>query len=148
MEFVIGFALVAVLMLCLGFGLGDVLMLLILVLGLGIVFLGVFFGICLALAATSKRKLGTFNEISEETRFPCAVYDIDGEKVPNLFPSEMIMRNKLYVKDKEVKLLYCAVRRSAIDANALLTIICGSVIFIPASFFAVFKIIELFFGTA
>lgn len=143
MEFVIGSALIIVIMLCIGFGWGDIAMLGFAVIGAFIVLIGGFFAVCLIMLALSKRRTAIFTEFSEEHRFPCAVYRIDGQDVPNMFPCEMIMRNKLYVPDKEIRVLYCRLNRTAIDSNALATIICGSIVFIPSAVFAVVKMIEV-----
>lgn len=143
MEFFIGGAMVVIIMLCIGFGWGDIAMLGFMVIGAFVVLIGGFFAVCLVMLALSKRRTAVFTEFSEERRFPCAVYRIDGEDVPNMFPCEMVMRGKLYVPDKEIKVLYCRPFRSAIDNNALLTIILGSVIFIPSAVFAVMKMIEV-----
>lgn len=87
-----------------------------------------------------------FVSFDEERRFAVAVYSIGGEEVANLFPCEMIMRDKLYIPDKEISLLYCKPRRAAIDKNALITIIAGSAVFIPAAVFSAIAIISFFNG--
>lgn len=143
MEFVIGAALVVIIMLCIGFGWADIAMLGFAVAGAFIVLLGGFFAVCLVFIALSKRKRGVFTEFSEERRFSCAVYRIDGSDVPNLFPCEMMMRGRLYVPGKEIRLLYCRPLRSAIDGNALATMIFGSAVFIPAAVFAIIKMAEV-----
>ena len=143
MDFLVGGAMVVIIMLCIGFGWGDIAVLGFTVVGAFIVLIGGFFAVCLVMLAMSKRRTAVFTEFSEERRFPCAVYRIDGADVPNVFPCEMVMRGKLYVPDKEIKVLYCRPFRSAIDNNALLTIILGSIIFIPSAVFAVVKMIEI-----
>lgn len=136
MEFLLVFALIAVIMLCIGFGLGDVLMMALLIIAALTALIGVFFVFCLALLIFSKKKSGVFVEFNDEGRFPCAVYDIDGRSVKNLFPCEMIMRDRLYIPGKEIKLLYFKPRGFAFDRNALLTIIIGSMVFIPGGVFS------------
>lgn len=143
MEYLIGGALVIIIMFCIGFGWDDIAMLGFTVVGVFIVFIGGFFAVCLVILAMSKRTTAVFSEFSEERRFPCAVYRINGTEITNMFPCEMVMRGKLYVPDKEIKVLYCRRIRSAIDNNALLTIILGSVIFIPSAVFAIVKMIEV-----
>lgn len=143
MEFVIGGAMIVILMLCLGFGWGDIAMLGFVVIGVFIVLIGAFFAVCLAMLPLSKRRTAVFVEFDEERRFPCAVYRIDGKNVENMFPSEMMFKSRLYVPGKEIRVLYCRPNRSAIDGNALATIICGSIVFIPAAAFAAVKMIEV-----
>lgn len=132
-----------VLMLCLGFGWGDIALLGAGIVGIFIVLIGGFFAVCLVMLALSRRRSAVFVRLDENRRFPCAVYRINGADVVNMFPCEMVMRDKLYVPEKEIKVLYCRLNRSAIDRNALLTIIFGSTVFIPSAVFAAVKIIEV-----
>lgn len=132
-----------VLMLCLGFGWGDIALLGAGIVGIFIVLIGGFFAVCLVMLALSRRRSAVFVRLDENRRFPCAVYRINGADVVNMFPCEMVMRDKLYVPEKEIKVLYCRLNRSAIDNNALLTIIFGSTVFIPSAVFAAVKIIEV-----
>lgn len=132
-----------VLMLCLGFGWGDIALLGVGIVGIFIVLIGGFFAVCLVMLALSRRKPAVFVRLDENRKFPFAVYRIDGADVVNMFPCEMVMRDKLYVPEKEIKVLYCRLNRSAIDNNALLTIIFGSTVFIPSAVFAAVKMIEV-----
>ncbi|MDE6728285.1 MAG: hypothetical protein K2J80_10165 [Oscillospiraceae bacterium] len=140
MEFLIGYILIAVIMLCMGFKLVQIGMFTLVLMGVLVVLIGVFFAVCLVFIAMSRRKTAVFTAFDENHRFSVAVYRIDGEEVPNMFPSEMIMRNKLYVPEKEIRLLYCKPRRAAIDGNALVTMIAGSAVFIPAAVFSAIAI--------
>ena len=148
MEFVLGYVMIAGLLLIMGFDLAQIGVITLMIIGVGVALIGVFFALCLVFLALSKRKTAVFVSIDEEPRFPVAVYRIDGENVPNMFPCEMIMRDKLYVPDKEIRILYCKPRRSAIDKNALVTIIAGSAVFIPAAVFSVIMIVSFFKGLA
>lgn len=144
MEFILGYVMIAVIMLFMGFSLMDIGILTLLLIGVFIVLIGAFFAVCLVFLAMSRRQKAVFVSFDEEPRFPVAVYKIGGEEVPNLFPCEMIMRNKLYIPDKEISLLYCKPRRAAIDKNALTTIIAGSAVFIPLAVFSVIAIVSFF----
>ena len=146
MEFIIGYVMIAIIMLLMGFQLVQIGVITLMIIGAGVVLIGAFFAVCLVFLAMSKRKTAVFVSIDEEPRFPVAVYKIDGEDVPNMFPCEMIMRKKLYVPDKEIKILYCKPRRAAIDKNALVTMIAGSAVFIPAAVFSVIMIVTFFKG--
>lgn len=143
MDIIIGGTLIIIIMLCLGFGWGDIAVLGLGAVGVIVVLIGSFFAVCLLMLALSKRKTAVFTEFSEEGRFPCAVYRIDGADVPNMFPCEMIMRGKLYVPGKKIKVLYCRVNKHAIDGNALITMIFGSMIFIPSAVFAAVTIVKV-----
>ena len=139
---------IAGLLLIIGFDLAQIGVITLMIIGVGVVLIGAFFAVCLVFLAMSRRKTGVFVSLDEERRFPVAVYKIDGEDVPNMFPCEMIMRDKLYVPDKEIHILYCKPRRSAIDKNALITMIAGSAVFIPAAVFSVIMIVTFFKGMA
>lgn len=143
MDILIGLALIMVLLFLLGFGWGDLALLALGIMGIFIVLIGCFFAVCPIMLALSKRKTAVFVRFDEEGRFPCAVYGIDGEEVPNMFPCEMIMRGKLYVPGKEIKVLYCRANKHAIDSNALITMIAGAVIFIPFAVFAAVTIVKV-----
>lgn len=143
MDIVIVGALIVVLLFCLGFGWGDIALAGLAAVGLFIVLIGGFFAACLVMLMFSRRRSAVFVRFDEESRFPCAVYAIDGAEAVNIFPCEMIMRDKLYVPGKEIKLLYCRLNRSVIDRNALLTIIFGSVVFIPSAVYALLKVTEI-----
>ena len=146
MEFVIVYVMVAVLLLFMGFDLAQIGIMTLILIGGFVALIGVFFLICLVFLIMSRKKTAVFVSFDEERRFPVAVYKIDGEDVPNMFPCEMIMRDKLYVPEKEIKILYCKPRRAAIDKNALLTMIAGSAVFIPAGIFAVIMTVSYFNG--
>lgn len=146
MEFLIGYVLIAVILLFMGFSLFQIGVFTLMIVGALIVLIGGFFAVCLALLAFSKRRRGVFVEIDESTRFPVAVYNIDGENVPNMFPCEMVMKKRLYVPEKEITLLYCKPRKRTIDKNALVTIIVGSSVFIPAAVFSAIMIVSFIKG--
>lgn len=143
MEFLLGYVMIAAVMLCMGFSFFQVGTLTLMLIGVVVVLIGAFFAVCLVFLALSRRKTAVFHIIDEERRFPVAVYNIDGEEVHNIFPCEMIMKNKLYVPGKKIGLLYCKPRRAAIDKNALITIIVGSAVFIPAAVFAAAAVIKI-----
>lgn len=148
MEFLIGYVLIAVILLCMGFELVQIGMFTLALVGVFIVLIGVFFAMCVVFLILSRPVKAVFTEFDEQRRYPVAIYKINGEDVPNMFPCEMIMRDKLYVQGKEIRLLYCKPRRAAIDKNALITMIVGSVLFIPGGVFsaiAVFTFIRGFF---
>ena len=131
MEFLIVFAMAVIIMLFLGFGVGDIIMLAMYFIAVLVMLTGVFFVVNLVFLLSSKRNRGEFTRINDEGRFPRAVYKTDGGEFSNLFPCEMIMRDKLYVPEKTVTLYFSKFLRLVIDKNALITIIAGSVIFIP-----------------
>lgn len=146
MEFLIGYVLIAVILLFMGFELVQIGMFTLALIGVFIVLIGMFFAVCVVFLIMSRPASAVFVRFDEERKFPVAVYKINNEDVPNMFPCEMIMRDKIYVPNKEIHLLYCKPRRAAIDKNALITMIAGSVIFIPAGVFSVIALVEFVKG--
>ena len=133
MEYVIGFGLVAVLMLCLGFGFGDVAMLLMWILAGAVVLTALFFTAMLFLLFTSKPVKAEFLRLDDTKRFPTAIYRIGEQEFRNIFPSEMMMKKKLYVEGKRKRVLKSRIFGFVIDGNALATIIIGACVFIPSA---------------
>lgn len=149
MEFVLGYVIIAIVLICMGFSIAQIGILTLMLMGVVVILIGAFFVVSLVMLAMSRRRSAVFSHIDEEQRFPVAVYTIDGEEVRNLFPCEMIMRGKLYVPDKQINLLYCKPRKATIDKNALVTIIAGSAVFIPSAVFVgimLVKAIGMLFG--
>ena len=144
MEFVIGFVLIAIMMLFIGFGLSDIALLVIGIICVGVIMTAGFFVMSIVLLAVSRRVTAQFSRFDEESRFPVAVYKIGDEELPNMFPREMVMRDKLYVPDKDVYVMYCRLRRAVFDKNAIITIVSGSAIFIPMAAFVVFVALRFF----
>lgn len=146
MEILVCVIIILGLLLLAGANFGDILLLVLGLVGVVVVLMGLFFAFCIALVVISKRKQAVFLEMDESGRYPAAVYDIGGARVKNLFPCEMIMRNRLYVPEKQIRILHCSPINRTIDANTLLTIIVGALILIPASVFVVIKFVEFFSG--
>lgn len=144
MEYVIGFGLVALLMLCLGFGLGDVAMLLMWILAGAVVLTALFFAAALFLLVTSKPVKAEFVRLDDTKRFPAAVYRIGDGEFRNIFPSETMMKKKLYVEGKRKKVLKSRLFRFVIDGNALATIVIGALVFIPSAVGTIMWIMSFF----
>lgn len=143
MEYVIGFGLVALLMLCLGFGFGDVAMLLMWILAGAVVLTALFFTAMLFLLVTSKLAKAEFLRFDDTKRFPAAVYRIGEQEFRNVFPGEMMMKKKLYVEGKRKRVLKSRIFGFVIDGNALATIIIGAAVFIPSACGTIMWIINI-----
>lgn len=144
MEFIIGFVLIAILLLFIGFGLSDIALLIIGIVCVGVIMTAIFFSVSIVVLVTSRRVTARFSRFDEESRFPVAVYEVNGEEIPNMFPCEMIMRNKLYIPGKDVRIMRCTLRRAVFDKNAIITIVSGSLIFIPAAVFVIIAALNYF----
>lgn len=145
MEYLIVLALLAIILFCLGFSLGDVLIMIAVLLCVGIVFVGAFFVFSLVVLIASREVTASFVKMNDDGRYPCAVYKVGNSEVKNLFPSEMIMKDKLYVPEKEIKIRRCVFFKAALDKNAVITIVFGSVVFIPLSAVVILAM-KWFFG--
>lgn len=145
MEYLIVIALVAVILLCVGFSVSDVLVMLAVLLCAAVVLVGAFFVFSLVVLLSSSKVTASFVKMNDEGRYPCAVYKVGNTELKNLFPCEMVMRDKLYVPEKEVKIRRCAFIKAVLDKNAVITIIFGSAVFIPLSA-AAGAAVKWFFG--
>ncbi len=144
MEILFSIVIILGLLLLAGVDLGGILAIVLGLIGVLVVLIGLFFTACLALVAMSRRKRAAFLEMDDSGRYPAAVYDVGGDRVKNFFPCEMVMRSRLYVPAKEIHILHCAPIKRTIDGNALVTIIVGALIFIPASVLAVMVFVSVF----
>lgn len=145
-EYVIGFGLIVVLMLCLGFDLADVGMLLMWILGAVILLTGVFFAGSLFLLITAKPAKAEFLRFDDTKRFPAAVYRVDGTELRNIFPGEAIMKKKLYAEGRQKRVLKSRLFKFVIDGNALATILIGAAVFIPSAVGTVMWTIDFIHG--
>lgn len=146
MEFLAGAAVIIVLLYILGFGFNLIAS------GIGVCLIAatvlceVFFVFCLIRLFLSKKVRGTFIRIGrkEKGHFDTAFYNVDGRELPNIFPSEMAMKDKFYKKNKEVTLRLGVGKKCVYDLNAVLTIVCGTLLFGMACLFIVIIYEEFF----
>ncbi|MBQ9482882.1 MAG: hypothetical protein IJU82_01710 [Ruminiclostridium sp.] len=127
MEFVLGFSIIIILLLILGFGVDVIIIGIIALIGLAaaateIVFL--FFAVRLLF---SKRAEAEFSRIgrTKKSRYDVAFYNVGDEELPNVFPAEMVMKKRLYKSGKTVKLRVDVKKKFVYDRNARLTILFG-----------------------
>ncbi len=144
MEILVSIIIILGILILGGVDIGLILLLVLGLVGVLVVLMGLFFAACLVLVVISGRKSAVFLEMDDSGRYPVAVYDIDGARVKNFFPCEMVMRKRLYVPGKKIRILYCAAINRTIDGNAFITIIAGTLILVPASVFAVMKFVQFF----
>lgn len=131
MELILGAAVIILLLLILGFGIDTV------IFGIFWVFVALtalselFFLYCIARLIFSKKRTGRFVHIGKkkkdgyDTPF-YTVEGIDGEPLPNVFPAEVVMKNRIYKPDSDVKLRLDAGKKFVYDRNARITIILGA----------------------
>jgi len=96
----------------------------------------------------SKRCEGEFTRIErrDKEKFDRAYYMTDDGELPNAFPCEFVMRDKLYRKGRKVRLRVDRSKKRVYDRNAFMTIITGTVLALIGTAFilAIGKILNLF----
>lgn len=85
----------------------------------------------------SKRCEGEFTRIvrRDKEKFDRAYYMTDDGELPNAFPCEFVMRDKLYRKGRKVRLLVDRNKKRVYDRNAFITIITGTFLAIGGTMF-------------
>lgn len=130
MEFILGLAIIIIILLILGFGPDVIIFGIIGLIGVLTVLTELFFLYCDVRLLFSKRRSATFTHIAkrEKTNYETAFYMTDDGELPNIFPCEMIMRKRLYDPERTVKVRVDAGKKFVYDRNALLTIIFGTLL--------------------
>lgn len=78
-----------------------------------------------------KRKDATFVRIGKASndRFKVAYYNVEGTEYPCVFPSEMILNDKMYRTDRTYRVLFSKRRKKVYDIWCVLTCIVGLLCF-------------------
>ena len=89
----------------------------------------------------TKRKEAKFTRVDKAPKgnFKVAYYEVDGTEYPCIFPSEMILNDKMYRTDRTYKVLYSKKSKKVYDIWTILTCIIGFVF----SAFAVFLTMQI-----
>lgn len=127
MEFLIGIAVIFILLLCMGVSIEVIIQLAIGIICLFIAFMAAVFIYATVVLVTGKKVIGVFSEVDkgEKGKLPYARYMIEGTEYKNLFPLEVIFQDKIYVPDKEVKLVLNKKIKRCMDGNAVICCILG-----------------------
>ncbi len=129
MEIIVVLAVIIVLCLVLGVS-SELIMLGIMgLVELTIVFMALLFLWSCLMLVLSKSKKASFVKIDKapKGRFSVAYYEIDGEEYPCVFPSEMILTDKMYRKDKLHTVMFNRRMKAVYDIWAILTSMIGFV---------------------
>lgn len=129
MELIFGIVIVVILLLLLGVNIGFISILFGVIISMGILLMLGFFIFSAVRLIRSQKKTALFDgtESFGETKFDCAVYLIEGERYKNAFPCEVIMRDRIYKKDKEVTVRLYEKKNLVYDKNSVVTIAIGLV---------------------
>lgn len=130
MEYILGFVIILIILLILGVGANVIIFAFICLLALATGITELFFLFFTARLLLSKKTEGVFARIDrpEKSRFDAVYYNTADGEMPNVFPAEFVMREKLYRTDKKVKLRADRFRKVVFDRNARLTICFGTYI--------------------
>lgn len=132
MEFVITAALVLFLLYLLGLKLGAVIAIIMAAICVFVVAVAVFFLWCAARLAFSRNRRGIFCGVEKNGKFEHAIYIVDGEEYMCVFPSEKLLREKVYKADKPVR-VWLLPKGRLFDTGAFVTIVAGTVFFVPSA---------------
>ncbi len=128
MEFILGIAVIVIILLILGFGV-DVIMIgfvgLLCLMSASSSVVLLYFGVRLMF---SKRCEGEFTRIGRQgkRRYDAAFYSTDEGELPNVFPAEVVMKERFYRPDKKLRMRIDRGKKYVYDSNARLTIILGT----------------------
>ncbi|MBQ3842849.1 MAG: hypothetical protein II820_09180 [Ruminiclostridium sp.] len=127
MEFVLGIVIIVILLLILGFGIDVIIFGFIVLITLATASSALFFVYFTVRLLISKKTQGTFTRVAkqEKWKYESAFYDIGDEELPNVFPAEFVMRDKIYHTDRTVKLRLDRRGKFVYDRNARMTILFG-----------------------
>ena len=130
MEFLLGLAIIVIILLILGFGPDVIILGAVILLGALTALTEIFFLYCDVRLIFSKRRSAVFTRIAKhgKAKYESAFYMTEAGELPNIFPCEVIMRNRLYDPEKTVKVHIDAGKRFVYDRNALLTILFGTLL--------------------
>ena len=132
MEFVVGAALIVLLLFLLGLGVGEMTFLFLAAIGVFVSACAGFFLCCAARLAFSRRREGVFCRTEKHGRFERAVYAVDGEERLCVFPSERLLSSRLYKADKPARVWLLPSGR-LFDKSALVTAAAGTAFFVPTA---------------
>lgn len=115
--------------------------------GLGLIVLCIvamtmLFAYCCVRMLFTKRKEATFTRIDKAPKgnFKVAYYMVDGEEYPCLFPSEMILNDKMYRTDRTYHVMFSKGAKKVYDIYTVITCILG-LIFSGVSVYLILQII-------
>ncbi|MGN1339721.1 MAG: hypothetical protein ACI4WS_05475 [Oscillospiraceae bacterium] len=124
MEILLGAVMIIILLALVGVDIWYILLGVIALIALAALFTAVLFAVGAVMLLRGRRCSGMFLRFDEGKRFEYAVYSIDGGEYGNIFPAEMVMRERLYKPDVPVK-LHLTKKGHVFDRNAFLTTVIG-----------------------
>ena len=144
MELFIGIIVIFVLLLCMGASISFIATLALSIIGILIILMTIFFIYATVLILSGKRVKGRYvrSEHSPKGKILHAVYVVDETEYKNLFPLEVMFRDKIYHTEKEVNLILNYKKKCCFDTNAKICCVLGIIV----SLFLLFEMIILITG--
>lgn len=147
MEFLLALIVIIVLLKILGVSTVYIIAGGLVLIGLAIVGMALLFIYCIVRLSFSKRKIARFVRIDtpENSRFKVAYYSLDGQEYPCFFPSEMILNDQMYRKDRTYRVMFNKRMGKVFDVWSIITCILG-LIFSVSAVAAMFWLVTGVFG--
>ena len=92
---------------------------------LSMVIFFIFSMILLALSKSRKAEFSKIDKAPKDGKFKVAYYIVEGEELPCIFPSEMILNDQMYKKGRIYHVLYNKRMKKVFDIWTILTIVLG-----------------------
>ncbi|MBS7369798.1 MAG: hypothetical protein KIG62_06615 [Oscillospiraceae bacterium] len=126
MEYIVGTVMIVLLLFFLGMEWTQIVLLFFFAVGVAFGLLFLFFVFCAVVALASKPVSAEFSEIKRNNRgFVSPHYIAEGREYPNLFPCEVVLRDKLYIKGRTVRVRVNKALGVVLDKNAVYSIVFG-----------------------
>lgn len=86
-----------------------------------------FFVRCTFILMKTEKSKATLTKVENHPKFkyPSPYYEVDGIEYPNIFPCEVVMRNRLYPEGKQCNVRLHRRRNLVFDTNAMACTILG-----------------------
>lgn len=145
MEYIIGFIVLIVIMICLGVSRNIIIGVVLGALGLAALLIYIFFIYAMTLLLRSVGKRGEFVRTykGDKQSFDRAYYMIEGQEYPCALPAEFVMRDIIYKKGKEVGVRLVKKKGLVLDKNAVSCIVLGFVVFTLIAAAAVSAVLQI-----
>lgn len=128
MRILLSLAIILVIMAVLGVPMNVIIGIILAGIGLVLAVMCLFFIVSGCRLIGAKRCTARFSKIDSHRKggFLCPYYITDsGEELPNAFPAEMVLQERIYVPDKEVTVLLTRNGKSVFDRNAFWSQVIG-----------------------
>lgn len=144
MDIVIALILIIFILLFLGFSIEFIIMAVCAIFLIILAVSGIALIICTVISLTAEKTTARFSKIDMDSSnsFRCAYYKIGETQYQNIFPAEVLFKDKIYNPEKDVALRLSKKINRVFDKNAFVTCIVGSIAFLAIIFTIIFLYIQ------